>query len=271
MNVMQLADDSERRLESIATDIEFLQATAVLRVAERLADAREIFRYRRDEGGFTGWVEARLKFSQSTAYKLLDVHERFGKQCFHIVETLPRSVLYLLAAPSTPGEAIDAVLDLAANGEKLTHAKVKDMIAQAKQETADEYEQRIERLTTRYQEQEAQLRKDLAAMSPAELEKTITDALTPLQEKIKRLEDERNKRHEAKPKREDLYGRQAAGIINSLHYFASELSIDAGKFIAHQKIVADATGQSLKAVMTECANNASMRPSCLPSASAATP
>ena len=40
--------------------------------------------------------------------------------------------LYLLAAPSTPEPARDAVFDLAANGDALTHAQVKQMIAEAK-------------------------------------------------------------------------------------------------------------------------------------------
>jgi phage N-6-adenine-methyltransferase len=123
-----LTDDI--RLETIAQEIERLQGTAILQVAERLAEAHEIFRYQHDEGGFQGWVERRLTFSRRTAYKLLDVHKQFGgKESVHIMHTLPRSVLYLLAAPSTPPDARDAVLDLAANGEHLTHAQVKDMIA----------------------------------------------------------------------------------------------------------------------------------------------
>ena len=40
------------QLESIAGDIERLKADAVLAIATKLAEARELFRYRRDEGGF---------------------------------------------------------------------------------------------------------------------------------------------------------------------------------------------------------------------------
>jgi hypothetical protein len=69
------------------------------------AEAHGLFRYRRDEGGFAGWVEKRLKMSRRTAYNLLDVHEKFGGESVQILHTLPRSVLYLLAAPSTPDRA----------------------------------------------------------------------------------------------------------------------------------------------------------------------
>ena len=101
----------------------------MLAIAAKLAEAREIFRYRRDKGGFTGWVESRLNFSESTAYKLLDVHARFdGAKSFHIVETLPRSVLYLLAAPSTPEPARAEVLERAEAGERLKHAEVREII-----------------------------------------------------------------------------------------------------------------------------------------------
>ena len=63
------------------------------------------------------WAETRLKFSQRTAYNLLSVHEKFGgEESLQNLQTLPRSVLYLLAAPSTPAEVIDAVAERSAGG-----------------------------------------------------------------------------------------------------------------------------------------------------------
>ena len=59
-----LPAEGDAALEAIARDIEATQAQAVLRIAERLHRAREIFRHRRDEGGFTGWVERRLTISR---------------------------------------------------------------------------------------------------------------------------------------------------------------------------------------------------------------
>jgi hypothetical protein len=117
------------RLEAIAQDIESLQATAILHIAERLAEARNIFRYRRDEGGFGGWVENRLHYSRDTAYNLLHVHERFGgQQSVELFDRFAPTILYLLAKPSTPESACDEVLTRAASGEKISVAEVKETI-----------------------------------------------------------------------------------------------------------------------------------------------
>jgi hypothetical protein len=121
------------RLETIAKDIERLQGTAILQMAERLAEAHEIFRYRHDEGGFQGWVERRLTFSRRTAYKLLDAHKQFGgKESVHNMHTFPRSVLYLLAAPSTPEQVRSEVIARASAGEPMNAADIKTTIAKAK-------------------------------------------------------------------------------------------------------------------------------------------
>jgi hypothetical protein len=50
---------------------------------------------------------------------------------------LPMRALYALAAPSTPPAVIKAVAERSEAGEKLTHAKVKEMFAQAQAEERD--------------------------------------------------------------------------------------------------------------------------------------
>jgi hypothetical protein len=99
-----------------------LEAAAVLRIAERLTEAHGLFLYKRDEGGFTGWVAKRLKMSHETAYRLLRVNEKLGES-FNHVETLPRSVLYLLAAPSTPEEVRQDAVERVEAGGRLSFAK----------------------------------------------------------------------------------------------------------------------------------------------------
>ena len=76
----ECAADTDDRLESIAQDIEQLQSAAILQIAERLAEARDVFRHRRDEGGFGGWVENRLSISRATAYNLINVHKLAGTE-----------------------------------------------------------------------------------------------------------------------------------------------------------------------------------------------
>jgi hypothetical protein len=128
-----VSDDFQDQIETIAKDIEQLQSAAIVQIAERLSVANDLFRYRRNGNGFVAWVETRLKFSQRTAYNLLSVHEKFGgKECLQILQTLPRMVLYLLAAPDTPDEAVAAVTERVESGEKLSVEDVKEEIAAAK-------------------------------------------------------------------------------------------------------------------------------------------
>jgi hypothetical protein len=127
-------DLTDERLEAIAKDIQTTHTNAVLHIAAQLAEARDIFRYRRDEGGFGGWVETRLRYSRSTAYNLLSIHERFGgeKDLSKCLDTFPASILYLLAAPSTPKAAIHEIIDRAQAGEAVPVAEVKRIIDNSK-------------------------------------------------------------------------------------------------------------------------------------------
>jgi hypothetical protein len=133
------ADLTDERLETIAKNIETTHANAVLYIAAQLAEARDIFHYRRDEGGFGGWVETRLHSSRSTAYNLLSIHERFGgeKNLSKRLDTFSTSILYLLAAPSTPESACDEIIERAQAGEPVSVAEVKRVIDTAKGKRAD--------------------------------------------------------------------------------------------------------------------------------------
>jgi hypothetical protein len=128
-----LTEHGDDRLEAIAEYIESLTAEATLQIGAQLAKARDIFRYRRDEGGFAGWVETRLRYSRQTAYNLLHVHERFGGQeVSKRLDTLARSVLFLVSSPSCPPEARDQIIKQAKAGEAVSVAETKDIIKTAK-------------------------------------------------------------------------------------------------------------------------------------------
>jgi hypothetical protein len=128
------ANRTDERLETIAKDIETTHTNAVLHIAAQLAEARDIFRYRRDEGGFGGWVETRLRYSRSTAYNLLSVHERFGgeKNLSKWLDTFPAGILYALAAPSTAETARTEIIERAQSGEVIQFSEVKNTIGTAK-------------------------------------------------------------------------------------------------------------------------------------------
>jgi hypothetical protein len=128
------------RLEAIARDIETFERTRrkmILRIAKLASEAHKLFKYRRNEGGFTGWMKTRLGCSSSNAYRLLDVHKRFGDgESFPNWETLSDSALYLLAPPSVPKEALDAVAERVEAGEKPSCAEVNEVIAAVKSAAA---------------------------------------------------------------------------------------------------------------------------------------
>jgi len=129
------------QLELIALDIEHLQRATILQVAALVSQAHDLFVYCRDEGGFAGWATNRLGYSSSTAYRLLDIHKKFGPasgNVSHVWETLKASALYLLAAPSVSQEVLDAICERIAAGEELSTAAVRDVIGQAKGRERDD-------------------------------------------------------------------------------------------------------------------------------------
>lgn len=173
-HVSALPDD---RLEAIAREIETLQADAILHVAERLAEAREIFRYRRDEGGFGGWVESRLHYSRATAYNVLGIYERFGGECVQYLDTFPASILYLLAAPSTPDEARDEIIQRAHKGDTVPVAEAKRIIEDAKGLKQPSYKTRTRKTPNvepiDAEDAAARLAAEDAALDPRSIEKEV--------------------------------------------------------------------------------------------------
>lgn len=112
-----------RQLEGIET----VQATAIIKIGERLAEARDLFRYDRREGGFEGWCQSRLNISRSTAYNMIRVFEQLGESVQGLAhfDQITREALYALAAPSTSEEVRDAVEQMLIDGEKVTAANPK--------------------------------------------------------------------------------------------------------------------------------------------------
>lgn len=69
------------------------------------------------------WLDREFGWSESTALRYMQTYE-LGKSVTVTDLDLPLRGLYLLAAPSTPAEAREAVIERAEAGEKLTHAQV---------------------------------------------------------------------------------------------------------------------------------------------------
>ena len=67
--------------------------------------------------------------SHVTATQFMNVSERFGGQILNNLTFKP-TVLYALAAPSTPETVIDKAIEKAESGEKVTVSDVKDWKAE---------------------------------------------------------------------------------------------------------------------------------------------
>lgn len=84
---------------------------------------------RLEHGQFLPWIKAEFDMSADTAHRMINVAARFG-QIPQIAEFKP-SILYALAAPSTPAAVIDQALEKAESGEPVTLADVQDWKAKA--------------------------------------------------------------------------------------------------------------------------------------------
>ena len=73
--------------------------------------------------GFVAWIESETKYSCSSAYNLINVAEKFKDKPF---PKFGKSVLYALAAPSTPETVIQQAIEKAESGEKVTVDWVKE-------------------------------------------------------------------------------------------------------------------------------------------------
>lgn len=83
-------------------------------------------------GKFTNWLLAELGWSERTAYNFIGVYEKFGTANFAIENVAP-SALYLLVAPGTPEPARQAAIEMANQGEKVSHRTAKAIVEAAKE------------------------------------------------------------------------------------------------------------------------------------------
>lgn len=120
------------RLEDCAARIEAgarLTTEGVIAVGQALLAARREFG--EDDRGFGRWRASRLPWlGADTALNLQRVAARFGALPKNSAVTkIARTVLYELAAPATPPEIVEGVLELAETGQKITLADVRAMQA----------------------------------------------------------------------------------------------------------------------------------------------
>jgi hypothetical protein len=84
-------------------------------------------------GQYTRWLDIEFGLSERMAQRFVNVYARLGAKT-DIMSVLPPTTLYLLAAPSTPDEAIQAVEQQLDRGERISVATVQRLINDAKQQ-----------------------------------------------------------------------------------------------------------------------------------------
>jgi hypothetical protein len=82
-------------------------------------------------GSYTDWLEVEFGLSERMAQHFVNVRERLGPKSEKF-SVLPPSTLYLLAAPSTPDQAISLVEERIDKGDRLSVAHVQRTIAEQK-------------------------------------------------------------------------------------------------------------------------------------------
>jgi Protein of unknown function (DUF3102) len=223
----------------------------ILEIGRLLTECKDHLHKTEGHGSWLPWLEEEFGWSDDTALNFMHAHNMGKSRNFRDLN-LSVSAVYKLAAPSTPDEARDAVISRAQNGEALSLAEVQRMVDEAKSAQAAEHERQLEALTDRYQREAEQLRADIGdQLSPEALQTAIDEALAPLQNKINRLEAERDKRAKEGPKRPDPHGLPATAIVNALHSLALTLTITPKQVIARHEMVAEATEQRLTALIAE--------------------
>jgi hypothetical protein len=134
--MMSTVPDNNATLAEHAAAIHTLRSHIVSDVAEiggRLTEAKRIVGH----GNWLPWLDREFGWTDDTARNFMRLHEFVeglsnSETVRDLVLTLPVSSVYLLAAPSTPKEAVDEIIERVEAGEPVSVAKVKRVVDTAK-------------------------------------------------------------------------------------------------------------------------------------------
>jgi hypothetical protein len=88
-------------------------------------------------GHWGQWLETEFDWSRDTAEDLMQAARIFGQN--PKISEFGRSALYLLSSPSTPESAREEAIALAEAGERITHAKAREIVATAKAKPEEKF------------------------------------------------------------------------------------------------------------------------------------
>ncbi|MEH2178725.1 DUF3102 domain-containing protein [Nostoc sp.] len=121
--IQQRTGEIKERLRRSAQDI--------WEIGQKLADVRSRLKH----GQFETWLKAEFGWSRRTAYNFINVYEAFAERANFAQIDIATSALYLLAAPSTPENVREEILQRAMEGETLTHKSIRQVIEEEKSQS----------------------------------------------------------------------------------------------------------------------------------------
>jgi hypothetical protein len=121
---------AQRALAEHANEIRTLNKRTIgdiIETGKHLIAAKKIVGH----GGWLAWLDREFGWSDRTAQRYIEFAEAVDKSAKLADLNVPISGLYLLAAEDTPAEVIEAIAERCEQGERLSLAEVKKMIAEA--------------------------------------------------------------------------------------------------------------------------------------------
>jgi hypothetical protein len=112
----------------------------VIEIGRHLTEAKVIAGH----GNWLPWLEREFGWTEMTATRFINVYE-MSKSNKLLDFDLPVSGLYLLAAPSTPEEARDEIIERAKAGEPVSTGTIKETIARTRTDTKSKQPQAARR------------------------------------------------------------------------------------------------------------------------------
>jgi hypothetical protein len=174
-----------------------------IEIGRRLVDAKD----RCGHGNWLPWLDREFGWTDDTALNFMRVYEMSKSRNIRDL-SIPVTGLYLLAAPSTPDEVRDEVIERAENGEHLSTAQIKDMVDKAVVDTRAELEAQLDSMRAEALQRETEIRAeyDGSEQLQTKIDKAISKATASLHKQIEQYETklakikERDERR-AKPKK----------------------------------------------------------------------
>lgn len=227
----------------------------VIEIGRRLSEAKEIAGH----GSWLPWLEDEFGWKEQSARNFMNVYEMSTKSPTVGDLNIDMRGLYLLAAPSTPFEVIDAVAVKAKTGENVSVNDVRKLIEETRAKDQEGHakelkkqheaaERRLEKAVENYKQETEKLKQDLeGTLSEEEIQQTINDALAPLREKIKKYQEAERKRKEKLKSKgpKDEFGLRAQAITSALQHLSDVLVITPEQVLTAQNLITKITGQSM--------------------------